>query len=286
MAAPMPPIARRLANLVVAIVASVLTVSASAGAPGDWVVVSVRGTVLKLVDDSWQELLVGEVVVPSGIVRTLRSGRLVLQQGEVTLSIGGDAALEVDLLLDGGVLVNHFLGAVAIDTGNSAVPITVETTMLTAVAHATAFSVTFDGNSADVKVTRGQVLVADINDRAKVLLGPGQSVENSATGFRVAGTGALPEVAYTSNESGVATGGSEIADAGVDRPAGSSGSSEGGSSPGSSNAGGNSGGGDNGNAGGGNNGNAGGNGSAGGNGNAGGGGNGNAGGGNPGGNGG
>ena len=95
--------------------AAFLVLSATAAAwAGTWTATRVRGTVIQLVGERWQEVVRGEILAEAAL-RTLRSGRLSVQAGTLELDIGPNSVLELDSTpARGAGSVRAYLGALTI----------------------------------------------------------------------------------------------------------------------------------------------------------------------------
>ena len=62
---------------------------------GSWSAVEVRGTVLSLVGDKWEDVASGEVFPGNVVIRTLGTGRITLAGGGVGVGLGGNAAVQI-----------------------------------------------------------------------------------------------------------------------------------------------------------------------------------------------
>jgi len=253
----MPLVVSRSRLMAIAIVAFFQSAPLAA-VSSDWVAVNVRGTVVQLVGGQWEEFARGGNLSDGQALRTLQSGRLQLQRDDQSISLGPNTAVEIDHGQGSLTTVRQYSGSVLVkaSAGRSA-QIAVETAVLAVVTGGGVVTVAFDGDTAEVTVESGVVSVVDRLHGNMAVLGPGQTVTNSASaGMGVSGVGVLPAI-LDSNGNEV-----EMSTAAANSPSPSGGGNAGGNS---GNAGGNSGnaGGNSGNAGGnsgGNSGSAGGNG--------------------------
>lgn len=83
----------------------------SMAAAADWVAADVRGTVLLLVDDKWQELTAGQVLPSPATLRTLGGGRLTIQSEGFAFALGGATALRLERA--GTPTISHMAGIMA-----------------------------------------------------------------------------------------------------------------------------------------------------------------------------
>jgi hypothetical protein len=210
---------RFLRPLAIAILAFLPSATAQAAVVGNWTAVKVRGTVVYLVGSQWQEFSRGDAVSDGQAVRTLQSGRLQLQRGKETISLGPNTAVEIDRSQQGSLTtVRQYSGSVVIVASpGGGEQLTVETPVLAVATVGGVISVAFDGATAEVKVDSGSVSVVDLLNGSEVELVAGQAVTNSAAaGMDFSGSGTLPTVVAVSGD-GVAASG----DAGVGTRAGS-----------------------------------------------------------------
>lgn len=208
----------------------------------------VRGTVIYLAGDRWEEVTRGQDLSQAAI-RTLRSGRLSIETPAGTLEIGPSAALELSSTGPGQLAIKQHAGALKLSAGG-------------ATAHS-------------IALQAGQLAITEVTGDAEIVVSKSSTVLTVRSGhvsIRTA-NGRAASVGAGSYETNDGSGGIGVALTAPAAPQGSGGDNNAGGN-GNSNAGGNG----NGNAGGNGSNNAGGNGNANGNGNAGGNGNSNAGG--------
>ncbi len=212
----------------------------------------VRGTVIYLAADRWEEVTRGQDL-SQATIRTLRSGRLSIETPAGTLEIGPSAALELSSIGPGQLAIKQYAGALKLSAGGLM--------------------------GQGISLQAGWLAITEVTGDAEIVVGQSSTivtVHSGSASIRTA-NGKTISVGAGSYETNEASGSIEVAlttpaasqGGGADNNAGGNGNSNAGGN-GNGNAGGNG----NGNAGGNGNGNAGGN----GNGNAGGNGNGNAGG--------
>ena len=220
----------------------------------------VRGTVIYLAADRWEEVTRG-LDLSQATIRTLRSGRLSIETPAGTLEIGPSAALELSSTGPGQLAIKQYAGALKLSAGGLM--------------------------GQGISLQAGWLAITEVTGDAEIIVGQSSTivtVHSGSVSIRTA-NGKTISVGAGSYETNEASGSIEVAlttpaapqGGGADSNAGGNGNSNAGGN-GNGNAGGNgsgnAGGNGNGNAGGNGSGNAGGN----GNGNAGGNGNGNAGG--------
>src|SRR5690349_16205492 len=74
-----------------------------------WTSTAVRGTVITLVGDRWEEVARGQVFAGTAL-RTLRSGRVTMTMGDLTLELGPGSAVELGAPNAKGVAsIRHYL---------------------------------------------------------------------------------------------------------------------------------------------------------------------------------
>ena len=83
----------RSAIVVGAALLGLCSVLPTTAAEQDWVASQLRGTVLFLTNDEWQEVTIGQSFGSGAVVRTLQAGDLVLTKGGQRVSLGPGAAL-------------------------------------------------------------------------------------------------------------------------------------------------------------------------------------------------
>lgn len=177
----------------------VLLTAASAAAVDDWIVVSVRGTVVYLVGSEWEELARGGVLMDGQPVRTLQSGRLVLERNGGTVSLGPNTTIQIER--GATTIVTQHSGSVVVDAGGGDARFAVETPVLAVTTTGGAVAVAFDGGTATVSVASGAASVIDRIGGNEVMLGTGQAASNSAAaGLGISGAGELPAIVDAGGE--------------------------------------------------------------------------------------
>ncbi len=182
-----------------AILAALLLVSTAAWAAGEaWTATRVRGTVIKLVGDRWEEVARGEILTDA-TVRTLRSGRISMEDGAIAIDVGPNSVLELDSSPSGSATaLRQYLGSLTIaGTGRKGVSLQAGRLVVTRIdGHATltvnetATSVTvLDGTlsvrgptGASVDVSAGSYLAADGNTVLLAAAGPDDRPQPNGAG--------------------------------------------------------------------------------------------------------
>ncbi len=205
-------------------VLALLLTAAPAAAAGDWIAVSVRGTVVYLVGSEWEELARGGVLMDGQAVRTLQSGRLVLEREGGKVSLGPNTTVQIER--GATTTVTQHSGSVVVDAGGGSARFFIETPVLAVVTAGGAVAVAFDGKTATVSVASGAASVIDRLKGSKAMLGSGQAATNSAAaGLGVSGAGELPAIFDASGEVVGAPGKSQGNAAGNGNAGGNSGNS-------------------------------------------------------------
>lgn len=166
---------------------------AQAAATDGWIAVQVRGTVVRLIGGHWEELARGGALAADEVVRTLHSGRLVLQRSGGTVRLAGETAIRVSGRGSDDVAVRQYSGSLVVEPAPGQT-ITVETPMLAVVARDGVAQVVFDGNAVSVSVSSGNASVLDRRYGLTAVLGAGQAAASSAAGMVVSGVGTLPAI--------------------------------------------------------------------------------------------
>jgi hypothetical protein len=183
----------RLILVVLAVLATVITPVLA----DDWTAQKLRGTVLELVDGTWQKIERGAVVPESHVVRTLGNARVVFVRGSETVELGPDTQVAFHLRdSDRFTTVQQYFGEVAVEADVEKVKhFAVQTPHLAAVVKGTVFVVRSDDKGASVEVKRGAVAVHSSESHESVTVLAGQQVESSSDGtLDVSGEGTLPVV--------------------------------------------------------------------------------------------
>ena len=171
-------IARPVAIVLLALIQS----TAFAAVFDDWTAVSVRGTVVYLVGDHWEELARGGIIAAGQPVRTLQSGRLQLQRQDAIISLGPNTAVEIDSRGPEATTVRQYSGSVIVRADpRQSEHIAVETPVLAIMVNGGIVSVAFGQGTAEVRVDSGTVSVIDRVRGNRAVLGAGQTMTNSAS---------------------------------------------------------------------------------------------------------
>lgn len=88
-----PRLLRLCRSLIVASAAMLMT--AGTALAGSWAAREVRGTVLFLSGNKWEDVASGQVFPGNVVIRTLGTGRVTLAGGGVGVGLGGNAAVEI-----------------------------------------------------------------------------------------------------------------------------------------------------------------------------------------------
>lgn len=183
----------RLILVVLAVLATVITPVLA----DDWTAQKLRGTVLELVDGTWQKIERGAVVPESHVVRTLGNARVVFVRGSETVELGPDTQVAFyQRDSDRFTTVQQYFGEVTVEADVEKVKhFAVQTPHLAAVVKGTVFVVRSDDKVASVEVKRGAVAVHSSESHESVTVLAGQQVESSSDGtLDVSGEGTLPVV--------------------------------------------------------------------------------------------
>src|SRR5262245_19603681 len=138
-----------------------------------------------------------EVLKPGDTIRTGRSGRVLLVRGEESILISPNSVIGVPAEKKDGMstTILQQAGSILLEVEKRNVKhFEVETPYLAAVVKGTQFSVTVNGASTRVEVTRGQVEVSDFKSGQTALVMPGQaatSCEHGKPGLSLSGSGAF-----------------------------------------------------------------------------------------------
>jgi hypothetical protein len=129
----------------------------------DWSVERTRGQAMQQIDGSWVLLARGDIVPDNRLVKTGSDGRVGLRRGAESIEMGGDTQIRVHDAGDAMMTtVIQDYGTVAVEAERRNVQhFSVQTPYLAAVVKGTRFTVTFDGDVAQVSVERGTVQVQD-----------------------------------------------------------------------------------------------------------------------------
>lgn len=144
--------------------------SVAVAAAGAWTPTSVRGVVVYLLDGRWEEVTRGQEL-SRATLRTLRSGRISLAGPNVTLDVGPNSALEVDMKPDGSAgTIEQYLGSISVATQQVNAGLTVRagkltlssiTGELTVQVADTGTSIIVESGTASVTSPTGKKLVLD-----------------------------------------------------------------------------------------------------------------------------
>lgn len=177
-------------------VLALLAAAAHAASPDAWIAVHTRGTVVSLVGSEWKECVRGDVLSEGQTVRTLHSGRLVMQRGEERISLGANTAIQLGRKAEGGATtIRQYSGSVVVQvSAGRPRPFAVETPALAVSTTSGIVAVAFDGDTASVSVSDGTVSIFDRVHGHEAVLANGQNATSSAAGFTVGGAGVLPVI--------------------------------------------------------------------------------------------
>lgn len=167
------------------ILASALVLLSMSAQAADWVVAKTSGeTSVSSAQAQPMSLGLQSTLQPGDTIRTGSNGRVLLVRGEETILIGPNTVIG----LPGETETNtttilQQAGSIAVRAQKRDVNhFAVETPFLAAVVKGTEFTVTVDGNTADVQVASGQVQVTDNKSGQVALLLPGQAARALANG--------------------------------------------------------------------------------------------------------
>ncbi len=170
--------------------------SALAADDGVWSVSKSSGEVWVTTTDAAQvSLKQEEQLKPGDMIRTGRNGRVLLVRGEESILISPNSVIGVPAEKKDGMstTILQQAGSILLEVEKRNVKhFEVETPYLAAVVKGTQFSVTIDGASTRVDVTRGQVEVSDFKSGQIALVLPGQaatSLEHGKGGLSLSGSG-------------------------------------------------------------------------------------------------
>lgn len=168
------------------VVAALVAGAALPATASDWSATLVKGTVLILDGESWQEVERGSLLPESyAAIRTLQSGRLEMQIGASKLIIGRNTTLEL-VHGSGGksLLLRQHSGEIVLQIESSvSQPVTVEALNLIVVAQAGEVSVAIAGEKAEMAVEAGgRATVVDPVSGDRVTLVNGQSASREGKG--------------------------------------------------------------------------------------------------------
>lgn len=181
------PIVRRLASWRPALVAFCLVaLSGGMARAAEWTAASVRGTVLFLQADTWQELPTGESLPGPTTLRTLGSGRLTMESDGVAFALGGGALVRLDPQTPGPAIAHlagtlvfavNRPGRLVISTPGGSVTVAGARGRITLSGQravimleaGTAAAVLLDGNS--IELAAGDTAELDSNGAARVSTG-------------------------------------------------------------------------------------------------------------------
>jgi len=169
----------------------------------DWLVTKLRGEALQLVGNDWAPLNRGDVVPDDRVIRTLASGRAMLQRGNETIELAANTQIRIfDKAGKRFTTVQQHFGTIAIEAEVRNVKhFAVQTPYLAAVVKGTRFEVKTTSRQSKVKVQRGLVAVEDGRTGLNAMVAAGQSASIDKGGaFAVGGTGAKPEILSEAGE--------------------------------------------------------------------------------------
>src|SRR3954463_1594083 len=159
---------------------------ASAADDGVWSVGKASGEVWVATSGAQQvSLNQQEALKPGDTIRTGRNGRVLLVRGEETILISPNSVVGLPTESKEGLstTIIQQAGSILLEVEKRNVKhFEVETPYLAAVVKGTQFSVTIDGASTRVEVSRGQVGVADFTSGRVAQVLPGQSATHSLNG--------------------------------------------------------------------------------------------------------
>lgn len=189
--------------------------AASPSIADDWVAVKLRGRVLQLVGNEWQQLKRGDVVSDDRVVRTLGDGKVSFQRAAETIDLGANTQIQIhDRNGKRFTTVQQYFGEVGIQAELRQVQhFAVQTPQLVAVVKGTQFIVTSDGKTAEVRVKRGHVAVEDRDTHQTTTVAARQSASTSDGNapLIVSGLGKLPPVYAANGKPVVASDGKGLA---------------------------------------------------------------------------
>ena len=199
------PVLDRVARLVM-LTALMILASVTAGFADDWQAVKLRGAVFVLQDNAWQQIERGDVVSDDRIIRTSPNARVQFVRGQESIDLGPNTQIRIfDRDGEQYTVVQQHFGEVSVEAERRNVQhFEVQTRFVAAVVKGTRFTVSADGETASVKVMRGQVEVHDKVHKRMVNITPGQIASAGAeVVLKVSGQGVLPVVV---DENGVGGG--------------------------------------------------------------------------------
>lgn len=168
---------QRAFNSILLVVFLAFSSTALAGARGDWTVVQSAGEVVILVDGYQKAAVDPRAALQEGtIIATGKSGRAVVRRGDEQIIVQPNTRLK---LTNGSTATTRFMqstGSALYRIGKKRAPhFQVDTPYLAAIVKGTIFTVTVDGEHADVSVTEGAVEVSSNAGAAVTLVKPGMS---------------------------------------------------------------------------------------------------------------
>lgn len=155
-----------------------------------WRVTKLRGPVLQLVEGAWAPLRRGDIVPDDRVLRTLPRGRVELQRGAETVSLGGETQVQIhDLEGRRFTTVQQYFGTVTIEADVRNVEhFAVQTPYLAAVVKGTRFTVTTGSAGVAVEVERGNVGVLGRITRVRETVPAGSALVMREDGAFAKGT--------------------------------------------------------------------------------------------------
>ena len=187
---------RNIVSRLVATMAFLLAMATGSFA-ADWVVAQMAGTVwLVAPDSSAEQASVGQVVQPGWTVGTGPDSRVLLVNGEESMSIGADTIM-MFRSIGRSTIVMEQQGEITFEIDERNVRnFAVHTPLLAAVVKGTEFAVSVSPHSSMVGVNGGSVEVRSLGNGQTALIQPGQGAQVFADNpeLVVFGAGVLPVV--------------------------------------------------------------------------------------------
>lgn len=165
-----------------------------------WTVARLTGKAWLVSAEGHERLQRGTEVPPGLTIETTSGARVLLVQGETSISIGPNSVMAISALRssDSYTTVLHQLGQLDVDVEKRAAPhLEVVTPFLAAVVKGTRFQVGVTGSGASVAVVRGLVSVSDYDSGDRADVGANQTVTTSTwpgDGLRAVGPGTKPTI--------------------------------------------------------------------------------------------
>jgi len=184
-----------------------LIASAPARAADSWIIEDLRGTVVRLEGDHWQEVLKGERIGASTVLQSLASSRAIVRTSSLRMRLGSETTVEatVGVRL---ISVNQYSGTIEVVLANdSALELAVRTPgLVVSSSSGGRLSVEVKGGVTEIAVLSGTAQATDTASGRVLVLQDGDStsdlraeiIEASANGTQVAGAdGAVTPVPGT-----------------------------------------------------------------------------------------